>query len=510
MSSTADDGKAKSTDSLSAQKKQPHLLPQDANNVDPTKLTALSAEVISRQATINIGTIGHVAHGKSTVVKAISGVQTVRFKTELERNITIKLGYANAKIYKGDPLPIKGMENDINDEKDDNEEKEVPMEEEASSNPQQQQLGGFYTSRGSSHPDTFTDPASNVTYNLRRHVSFVDCPGHDILMATMLNGAAVMDAALLLIAGNETCPQPQTSEHLAAVEIMRLQNIIILQNKVDLVKPDAASAQQDQIKKFVAGTVADSAPIIPISAVLKYNMDIVCEYIVHKIPIPLRDFTSVPRLIVIRSFDVNKPGQDVSSLQGGVAGGSILQGVLRVGDEIELRPGITTKAEDGTVKCTPIYSRVQSLYAENNDLQFAVPGGLIGVGTRIDPTLTRADRLVGQVLGLRNQLPDVFGEIEISYYLLRRLLGVKTSEGGKQAKVQKLSRAEILMVNIGSTATGGKVAACKGDLAKIVLTQPVCTQEGEKIALSRRVDKHWRLIGWGQIRKGSKIEIISQ
>merc|ERR1712161_127344 len=81
---------------------QPHLMAQDASAVDPTKLTALTPEVISRQATINVGTIGHVAHGKSTVVKAISGVQTVRFKNELERNITIKLGYANAKIYKCD------------------------------------------------------------------------------------------------------------------------------------------------------------------------------------------------------------------------------------------------------------------------------------------------------------------------------------------------------------------------------------------------------------------------
>lgn len=418
-----------------------------------------------------MGTIGHVAHGKSTVVKAISGVQTVRFKNELERNITIKLGYANAKLYKGDAL---------------------------------EDSGGRYTSRGSSHADVFED--GGVTYRLRRHVSFVDCPGHDILMATMLNGAAVMDAALLLVAGNETCPQPQTSEHLAAVEIMRLQNIIILQNKVDLVKPDAALAQQEQIRKFVAGTVADSAPILPISAVLKYNMDVVCEYLIRKIPLPIRDFTSVPRLIVIRSFDVNRPGQDVSNLQGGVAGGSILQGVLKVGDEIEVRPGIVTKEND-TMQCTPIYSRVSSLYAEANDLQFAVPGGLIGVGTRIDPTLTRADRLVGQVLGLKGQLPDVFSEIEISYYLLRRLLGVKTSDGGKQAKVQKLGRNEILMVNIGSTATGGRVLAVKGDLAKIALTQPVCTEEGEKIALSRRVEKHWRLIGWGQIRKGSKIEI---
>ncbi|GMH55562.1 hypothetical protein TL16_g01937 [Triparma laevis f. inornata] len=457
---------------------QDHLAVQDASTVDAKTLTPLTPEVISRQATINVGTIGHVAHGKSTVVKAISGVQTVRFKNEMVRNITIKLGYANAKIYQGSK--IKEPDKDT-------------------------YLPGPYTSRGSSHPDTFSE--NGIDYQLRRHVSFVDCPGHDILMATMLNGAAVMDAAFLLVAGNETCPQPQTSEHLAAVEIMRLENIIILQNKVDLVKEDAAKAQHEQIKKFVAGTVAGEAPIIPISAVLKYNIDIVCEYIVHKIPVPRRNFVGSPRLIVIRSFDVNKPGQDVKNLQGGVAGGSILQGILKVGDEIELRPGIVTKADDGTVQCTPIYSRIVSLYAEKNDLQYAVPGGLIGVGTKIDPTLTRADRLVGQVLGLKGKLPECFAEVEISYYLLRRLLGVKTSDGSKQAKVQKLSKTEILMVNIGSTATGGKVLAVKGDLAKILLTQPVCTQEGEKIALSRRVDKHWRLIGWGEIRKGVKIDI---
>jgi translation initiation factor 2 subunit 3 len=326
-------------------------------------------------------------------------------------------------------------------------------------------------------------------------------------MATMLNGAAVMDAALLLVAGNETCPQPQTSEHLAAVEIMRLENIIILQNKVDLVKPDAALAQHDQIRKFVAGTVADAAPIIPISAVLKYNIDCVCEYLAHAIPTPIRDFASTPRLIVIRSFDVNKPGEGIENLKGGVAGGSILQGVLKMDAEIEVRPGIVKKDAEGSVTCTPIYSRVVSLLAEQNSLQYAVPGGLIGVGTHIDPTLTRADRLVGQVLGLRGELPDVFIEVEISFYLLRRLLGVKTQEGSKQAKVQKLQKQEILMVNIGSTATGGKVLAVKADLAKILLTQPVCTMEGEKIALSRRVDKHWRLIGWGQIRRGSRVEI---
>ena len=458
-----------------SESKQPHLSKQDLSTLDVAALTPLTPEVISRQATINIGTIGHVAHGKSTVVKAISGVHTVRFKNELERNITIKLGYANAKIYQ-------------------------------CKDPECPRPGNFLT-RGSSTEDKVVQ--GEWTYELVRHVSFVDCPGHDILMATMLNGAAVMDAALLLVAGNEPCPQPQTSEHLAAVEIMRLENILILQNKVDLVKPDQARAQHEQIRKFVAGTVAGDAPVIPISAVLKYNIDAVCEYVAHAIPTPVRDFTSTPRLIVIRSFDVNKPGEDVANLKGGVAGGSILQGVLRLEDEVEVRPGIVTKDAAGAVTATPIYSRVASLLAERNRLEYAVPGGLIGVGTHIDPTLTRADRLVGQVLGLKGRLPDVFIEVEISFYLLRRLLGVKTSEGAKQAKVQKLQKQEILMVNIGSTATGGKVLAVKADLAKILLTQPVCTTEGEKIALSRRVDKHWRLIGWGQIRRGARVEVAA-
>jgi translation initiation factor 2 subunit 3 len=394
---------------------------------------------------------------------------------------------------------------------------------------------------------------------LVRHVSFVDCPGHDILMATMLNGAAVMDGALLLIAGNETCPQPQTSEHLAAVEIMRLKHIIILQNKIDLVQETAAANQHEAILKFIQGTIADGAPVVPISAQLKYNIDVVCEYIIKRIPVPVRNFTAPPNMIVIRSFDVNKPGSEVEDIQGGVAGGSILQGVLRLGQEIEVRPGIVAKDSQGRIKCTPIFSRIVSLFAEQNALQYAVPGGLIGVGTTVDPTLTRADRLVGQVLGQVGALPSVFVELEVNFFLLRRLLGVRVQGEEKAGKVAKLAKAEVLMLNIGSMCTGARVVAVKNDLAKLQLTSPVrsvrryarlvcavadaqgivraqvCTSAGEKVALSRRVDKHCasplhcaalrcaalrcaalfsdasanagRLIGWGQIQNG--IEMAS-
>ncbi|PVU97789.1 hypothetical protein BB559_001892 [Furculomyces boomerangus] len=440
--------------------------------IDPSTLNPLSIEAMSRQATINIGTIGHVAHGKSTLVKSISGVQTVRFKNELQRNITIKLGYANAKIYKCDfpdcPRP------------------------------------GCYKSCRSDKEDVFPCERSGCPGNMRllRHVSFVDCPGHDILMATMLNGAAVMDAAILLIAANETCPQPQTSEHLAAVEIMQLEHVIILQNKVDLVKEEQAKDHYEQILKFTKGTVASNAPVVPISAQLKYNIDAVIEYIVKKIPIPVRDFSSDPRLIVIRSFDVNKPGAGVEELKGGVAGGSILKGVLKIGDEIEIRPGLLANDLQGNFIVRPIFSRVLSLNAEQNQLKFAVPGGLIGVGTMIDPTLCRADRLVGQVLGSVGKLPEIYTDLEVNYFLLRRLLGVKT-EDKKQIKIAKITKGEILLINIGSTSVGARVMGVKADLTKLLLTTPSCTEVGEKIAISRRIDKHWRLIGWAKITKGT-------
>ncbi|BBH04070.1 eukaryotic translation initiation factor 2 gamma subunit [Prunus dulcis] len=269
--------------------------------------------------------------------------------------------------------------------------------------------------------------------------------------------------------------------------------------EIDLIQENVASM----------GTIADNAPVVPISAQLKYNIDVVCEYIVKKIPIPERNFISPPNMIVIRSFDVNKPGFEVDEIRGGVAGGSILRGVLRMNQYIEVCPGIVVKDESGNIKCTPIYSRIVSLYAEQNELQFAVPGGLIGVGTTMDPTLTRADRLVGQVLGEVGSLPEVFVELEdvalLSsfgiYWVFVLLLGVRTKGSEKQGKVSKLAKGEILMLNIGSMSTGARVIAVRNHLAKLQLTSPVCTSRG--IAFSRRVEKHFCLIGWGTIQAGT-------
>jgi translation initiation factor 2 subunit 3 len=469
---------------------KPNLCAQSYEQIG--SLSPVSPHVIGRQATINIGTIGHVSHGKTTVVRAISGVNTIKSSEEMKNNITMKLGYANTKIYKCPKCPEPSCYKSFGAGADD----EIVCPNKIP-NPES--------------PETEV-PCSKVM-QLLRHISFVDCPGHDNLMAIMLTGAAVMDAALLLIAGNMTCPQPQTSEHLAAVDIMNLNRIIILQNKIDLVfnREGEALKNYNEITNFIKGTKAEKSPIIPISAQFKYNIDVVLQYLVTYIPVPIRDLSSNPRFMIVRSFDVNKPGYAIEKLSGGIAGGSILVGVLKIGDEIEIRPGIWSKsAENNEVSYTPIISTIVGIKTEENELLYAIPGGLIAVGLKVDPYLTKRDALVGNLMGHKGQLPDIYITLQIKYSLLRRLIGVKT-EGANTGNesIQRIAKDETLMINVGTTSMGGKVTGVNTSdgVIKVELTKGVCTSVGDKVALSRRINNKFRLIGWGEIVKGKRYKI---
>ena len=436
---------------------------------DPSKITPLTPEIMSRQATMNIGTIGHVAHGKTTLVRAISGIETTKHKIEKERNITYYLGYANAKLYKCPKCP---------------------------------DLEG-YKAYGSAKKDAPPCDKCGEKLQLIRHISFVDCPGHDILMATMLNGASVMDAALLLIAANMECPQPQTREHLAAVENMDLENIIIVQNKIDLIKEENAKENYNQIKAFVKGTKASKSPVIPISAQYGYNIEAVIYYLCN-LPIPKRDFISPPRFIIIRSFDINHPGTEEKDLQGGVAGGTLTKGILRLGEIVEIKPGFISKNQNGEHVVQPLYSRIVSLRTENNELLYAVPGGLIGVGLKLDPFLTSKDKLIGRILGHPGKLPDIFVSIIVKTHLMARLVGGKGTDKNS-AHVGEIKYKEILLINVGSTSIASTVVDISGenrDEVKFSLTPPVCAEIGETVAFSRKVGHSWRLIGWGKILEG--------
>ena len=438
---------------------------------DPSKITPLTPEIMSRQATMNIGTIGHVAHGKTTLVRAISGIQTTKHKIEKERNITYYLGYANAKLYK---CP-KCVDLDA------------------------------YKAYGSGMEDSPKCETCGEKLELLRHISFVDCPGHDILMATMLNGASVMDAALLLIASNMECPQPQTREHLAAVENMDLENIIIVQNKIDLIKEDAAKENYNQIKAFVKGTKAAKSPILPISAQYKYNIEAVIYYLCN-LPIPKRDFVSPPRFIVIRSFDINKPGTEAENLQGGVVGGTLVRGIIRLGEIVEIKPGIISKNEEGKYIVQNLYSRIVSLKTETNDLLYAVPGGLIGVGLKVDPFLTSKSKLNGRILGHPGKLPDIYASIVVKTHLMSRYVGTKGADKNS-SHVGEIKFKEVLLINVGSTSIASEVVDISGenrDVVKFRLSPPACAEIGETVAFSRKLGHSWRLIGWGKVLEGGE------
>jgi len=393
-----------------------------------------------------------VDHGKTTLVQALTGVWASRHSEELRRGITIKLGYADAPIYKCPNCPP---------------------------------------------PQCYsTEPkckGCDTQGEFVRAVSFVDAPGHEALMATMLSGAAVMDGALLVVAADEQCPQPQTREHLAAIEIVGVKNLVIVQNKVDLVDEKRALESYGEIRNFLKGSIAENAPIIPVSAQHRVNMDVLLQALEEHVPTPRRDPTKPPRMHVVRSFDVNKPGTQIEKLAGGVLGGTILQGLFKVGDEIEIRPGVRVE-KTGRVYYEPLFSEIVSLQAGGRTVQEAQPGGLVGMGSLLDPSLTKADGLTGNLVGRPESLPPTISELTMETHLFPRALGTK-----ELMEVESVRPGEALLLDIGTSITAGNVVSIKGENATLKLSRPISAEEGSRVAVSRKITGRWRLIGYGII-----------
>jgi translation initiation factor 2 subunit 3 len=314
-------------------------------------------------------------------------------------------------------------------------------------------------------------------------------------MATMLSGAAVMDGAILVVAADEPCPQPQTREHLAAIEITGVKNLVVVQNKIDIVDEERALKSYEEIVEFVKGTGAQDAPIIPVSAQHSVNIDAVLQAIEEKIPTPKRDPTKPPRMYVVRSFDVNKPGTPVEKLMGGVIGGTIFQGKFEVGDEIEIRPGVRVE-EHGKPSYEPLFTEIVSLHAGGRTVKEAQCGGLVGIGTLLDPSLTKADGLIGNLVGKPDMLPPNRSELILETHLFKRAIGTK-----ELVEVDKVDKGERLLLDVGTAITVGSVVSTKGDVVTLQLARPVCAEENSRVAISRKIVGRWRLIGYGMIKE---------
>jgi translation initiation factor 2 subunit 3 len=405
---------------------------------------------LPKQPEVNIGTIGHVDHGKTTLVQSLTGVWASRHSEELKRGITIRLGYADMAIYK---CPKCKPPNN-------------------------------YTVKS-----VCSNCGSKAIFV--RSISFVDAPGHEALMATMLSGAAVMDGAILVIAADEPCPQPQTREHLAAAEVIGIRNIIIVQNKIDIVEEKRARKSYEEIKNFVKGTIAENAPIIPVSAQHEINTDVLINAIEEIIPTPKRDETKPPLMYIIRSFDVNKPGTPIEELEGGIIGGTITQGKFTVGEEIEIRPGISVEREGKTVY-SPLISEVVSLHAGEKNIKEATCGGLVGVGTLLDPSYSKADGLNGNIAGKTGLLPPILSELTLETHVLEKAVGTK-----ELLKVEKINPGELLLLHIGAAVNLGNVVSIKNNIVALKLSRPICAPPSSRVAISRKITARWRLIGYG-------------
>lgn len=410
------------------------------------------ARALPAQPQVNIGLVGHVDHGKTTLTQALSGVWTDTHSEERKRGISIKLGYADTAFYKT-------------------------------------KEGQFYpTGRR-------PDGADDVPEELQRVVSFVDAPGHETLMAIMITGASIMDGAMLMVAANETCPQPQTREHLMALEIAGIKNIVIVQNKIDLVTRERAIESHTEITSFLKGTIAEGAPIIPVSAHHDVNLDILIDAIEKTIPTPDRSSDKRSIMHVARSFDINRPGTRPTKLRGGVIGGSIVEGTFDLGDEIIIGPG--RKIEQGNkAHWEPIEATVSSMQGGGLNLDTMHAGGLCGMATMLDPSITTSDNLSGQVVARKGDLPEIRSSMNVSVKLMETMVA---GEGESPEKIHPLRNNEMLMINVATATSVGVTRNAEKSRATLELRLPICADPGQRVSLSRRVGTRWRLIGYGTI-----------
>lgn len=434
---------------------------------------------IDRQPEMNLVSLGAVANGKSSLVEAMTGKYTPQHSREQKQGITINLGYAGLKIWKCPKCP-------------------APECYQGSSSEVMERMCHFEHCR--------------TVCQLQRHYSIVDCPGHESLMATMLGGAAVMDAGILLMAVNNKIPESQTRDHMIAASVLGATQFVVCLNKWDLVSIEDVEQKYNEAMEFMEYAGIRDAPLVPIVAKKKINIDVVLEYLCTQLnPVP-RDITCPPLMIVLRSFNNNQPGNYSAQkgLIGGILGGALMKGSLKIDDEIEISPGRVHLNPDknGTrFIYHPIKSRVISLNTEQISLEQAYPGGLVGVKTTLDPALTKNNQLVGSIIGKIGYMPSVYEKIVMEYHLLKHLTETDSKDtNGKEKKLRKIKEGSRLLLNIHSAQVTGIVTNLpkKKHIEVTFDNIPVCVLEDQYVPLSMEIDRKWKLVGNGVFISGTE------
>jgi translation initiation factor 2 subunit 3 len=401
---------------------------------------------MENQPIVNIGMLGSVSDGKSTTVYSLTGIKTQRHSNELKRNITIKPGYANLKIY-------KTTENNTS----------------------------YY---------------SNNNGELVHHISFIDCPGHYQLIVTMMSCIKLMDGIILVVSAAEPLDsKPQLIQHIMAIKMSGLRNIIVLLNKLDLVKKPIAQKRFCELVELLKKYDIEPKVIIPVCMNHGIGVELVLENIMKYMGPDISNKLSYnPLFLVSRSFDINKVNTEYTGIEGGVLGGSLISGKFKIGDTIEIRPGIIGRKPDGTLSHKPHITVINSLKSETTELQIINPGGLIGIGTDIDPYYCKNDNMIGNVIGLKGYLPEVYYDITIKYD--------RVNFGDNEWYPYKHMS---MIVIVGTNSLDGKIIDFNNEYISLNLSKPVCIDKTDMIILCSKnnsksnCDESFSIVSYGHI-----------
>ena len=238
---------------------------------------------LNYQPIINIGCLGSVSDGKSTLVEKLTGTKTQRHSSEKARNITKNQGYANMKIWSD-----TSVDNTIT----------------------------YHTT--DTHPTELKDSNGNDC-KLVNHISFVDCPGHQELIKVMLSSIALMDGAVVVVAVDKPLNEkPQLIQHLAAVKLGKINKIIVCMNKIDLVPKDLLLQRKQELDEMLEQYGICPYAVIPTCFNKMIGMNYVLKAIMELFnPDNFTERNSIaPIFRISRSFDINKPGTNWDEITG--------------------------------------------------------------------------------------------------------------------------------------------------------------------------------------------------
>jgi translation initiation factor 2 subunit 3 len=401
------------------------------------------------QPLLNIGTLGSVSDGKSTLIYQLTGIKTQRHSSEKEKNITIKPGYANLKLW------------------------------------QCEECNSFFSSASKLNDNTCDFCENNCKLN--HYLSIVDNPGHISLILTMMGSISLMSGAIVVVSAAEPIKKkPQLIQHLLAAKMANLDKIIICMNKIDLVNRETIIKRKQELDELLESIGIIPLQIIPTSFTRKLGVDYLVKSILKYFPPNDSNKNKSTKVLfrITRSFDINKPGTLWDNVNGGVIGGSLISGELNIGDEIEIKPGILIKNKDGTYTNTIIKTKVLSLETDNIKLEKATTGGLIAILTDIDPYYVKNDLLSGNIIGDL----DIYNYIDLDYKKLDEFDGLWEPK-----------EKDTVYLQLGNISCESKLTKINKNILSFQLLKPSCIDKNSDILVCRKDNDILKIVGIGKI-----------